>query len=1485
MIVISICDNLQIEEISMSFYFAGRYFDKYRPFFPYDYKDYSFKLDLRAGELNFTRKLILLPGKHLPLDLSLRYIHRHAYNTYDDLYLSTGFPRGFKTNFHVFLEYDSTHNKYHFEDEDGFLHKFKRSLNYSYIYYDEFGSGLMLRVLNNGFEIFDDDDNYRHFDQNGRLTTIHKKITSSHYAEIQVYYINNSSLKIDHITDNYGRCVYFTYIANQRIEITFNNNTVVTLYHDSEYLLYKVAKNIGAYIVEDLFETSCGFLTNITLASGESFTVSYTDDQIDGITTNINQDVFHFDYDPSSDTWTTVTNARGVSTRYFFTGNQSVSQTSDEYNNNLSFFKINSDISSCMIKTTSESDEITDFFFNNQSSINTNSYSTGYSDFALNNNLQAKKMYLLVVEIDGNLASDSFQIQLLDYDNNFLAELLFKGHETILSFPVGIKASTQKQFRLKYKNNCPNHIGIVKARLVPLLGEFELLCTNVDTGGPVFFYGNEPHYALKNGILYSVDNSIVNNLNLPVTYNDYIRNEKLFYKMGSYFFFWCDDFQRLVENISLSIVILPNDKYISFDSSRGEISILDEDFTYEGKVEFYRVKGKDDNSLSITKISHDSSSFHTGYTSFYCEEEETKYVAGNNGYTTYFDYNQYHNLVELNRSDGYKEEYVYDANGNLLSKAISHANITEQIKYEYSYDANDNLISEDKLVGSSVEQATFYYNNLHSLSKIEYPNSSFENYAYDSITAERETTVAFGHNNSSDFSQYIIAIDSNHSSYLTEDNNYYFSYSNGRLISVSYNNQQIFTITYSEEICYGVVISNGSTITYSNGGYIETLYDSFGRLSVSNNCLYHYDLCSNISAITDAYYSATYTSIIYTHDYYNQPIIVDHRYNHLTNNYEYDIYRRLISQSFLYNDATIYTVDYTYYSRPSLENAIKESTITYGSINISHVDDVDDISRLDSQNTFLNGNIMLEQSVSYCVGGPNDSLTSNMIKCVSFKAWTTPLTGPIQIPFISELFDDYYSYDSVGNITAITRKTFNTIVHQIDYVYDYHSRLVRENNPLLNKSFEYTYDDEGNITSKKEYAYSTNSQLINPDVIHSYSYDSTYPNRLTSFDNESIVYNSVGNPVTYRGKTMTWIKGTLLSQVVDGSNFINFTYDGLKQRIRKTLSFGSYDTTYDYNNNLLIRENRGTKTITYIYSHKGVIGFILDGFYDTSGATPVSIDGLYLYEKNTQQDVVAIRNVDHVVVARYAYDAWGNHQVLNRNNTINTNLTSVGHINPIRYRSYYFDTDLNMYWLTTRYYDPEIGRFISPDDYSYLDYRKLHGVNLYAYCKNNPVMFADPSGHFWWIILAAVVAVVAIVHSAVKLVQAAHEAVAASTEKTTFTEEEQEEKHYERGDTGGFYFYYTKETDSDGNKTKIQIIDSWKFTKAEVLMILNCLKYEKGCSNLNIARVYNEWQWHNVAHTLGYKEAQTGSVNFYLNARDDEHNPLVGLIFDFWWLG
>ena len=95
-------------------------------------------------------------------------------------------------------------------------------------------------------------------------------------------------------------------------------------------------------------------------------------------------------------------------------------------------------------------------------------------------------------------------------------------------------------------------------------------------------------------------------------------------------------------------------------------------------------------------------------------------------------------------------------------------------------------------------------------------------------------------------------------------------------------------------------------------------------------------------------------------------------------------------------------------------------------------------------------------------------------------------------------------------------------------------------------------------------------------------------------------------------------------------------------------------------------------------------------------------------------------------MVQYKYDAWGGI----RTEVKDENHASIAELNPFRYRSYFYDPETNLYYLNTRYYDPEVGRFISQDDVSYLDPEHVNGLNLFAYCGNNPVMNVDPNGTF-----------------------------------------------------------------------------------------------------------------------------------------------------------
>ena len=133
----------------------------------------------------------------------------------------------------------------------------------------------------------------------------------------------------------------------------------------------------------------------------------------------------------------------------------------------------------------------------------------------------------------------------------------------------------------------------------------------------------------------------------------------------------------------------------------------------------------------------------------------------------------------------------------------------------------------------------------------------------------------------------------------------------------------------------------------------------------------------------------------------------------------------------------------------------------------------------------------------------------------------------------------------------------------------------------------------------------------------------------------------------------------------------------------------------------------------------------LDFFYDESGrpfAFNYSVDGgiasTYYYILNLQGDVVQIIDANGVMQAEYVYSPWG--EVISAEGDL-------AEINPLRYRGYYYDSETGFYYLQSRYYDPENHRFINADSYASTGQGFL-GVNMFAYCSNNPVNNFDNDG-------------------------------------------------------------------------------------------------------------------------------------------------------------
>ena len=311
-----------------------------------------------------------------------------------------------------------------------------------------------------------------------------------------------------------------------------------------------------------------------------------------------------------------------------------------------------------------------------------------------------------------------------------------------------------------------------------------------------------------------------------------------------------------------------------------------------------------------------------------------------------------------------------------------------------------------------------------------------------------------------------------------------------------------------------------------------------------------------------------------------------------------------------------------------------------------------------------------------------------------------------------------YEYYRNGNIAKV--KENDTV--KAEYVYDEYDRLVWEYNYTLLRAYKFSYDNGGNITQKETYVISGDNVAGTPTQIDNYNYytvvsdsgqNSAWHDQLKSYNGTAITYDALGNPLNYLGKIMTWQGRRLTS--IDGVA-LKYDYNGLRTQ--------KGDRTYYWQSDNLIMERwvkNGAENYIYYY-------------YDESGVCGMNYNGTeYYYRKNILGDVIAIYDSLGNLQCTYKYDAWGNHKVYNASgNEIGTEVINVGNVNPLRYRGYYWDSEFSLYYLQSRYYDPALGRFISADSISYLDPESVVGLNLYAYCGNNPVMSYDPEGTWDW---------------------------------------------------------------------------------------------------------------------------------------------------------
>ena len=319
-----------------------------------------------------------------------------------------------------------------------------------------------------------------------------------------------------------------------------------------------------------------------------------------------------------------------------------------------------------------------------------------------------------------------------------------------------------------------------------------------------------------------------------------------------------------------------------------------------------------------------------------------------------------------------------------------------------------------------------------------------------------------------------------------------------------------------------------------------------------------------------------------------------------------------------------------------------------------------------------------------------------------------------------------YTYDACGNVETMVERSADGSERKIRYYYDALNQLVREDNQKQNKTICYTYDVGGNMIRRDEYRYTENPVITEAQwKSDTFEYQTGgWRDQLRFYNGQEMIYDVMGNPIQYRGMQMEWEQGHQLKHITGVGLDMYCRYNDSGKRIRKTVNGVTTDFYLDGSAILMQMSSDGSR-IDFFYDDKGNV-FAMK--YQNE---------MYFYRKNLFGDILGILDSHGTELVKYEYNSWG--KLLNLTDYSSNGL---GRKNPFRFKGYYYDEELGMYYLNSRYYDPEVGRFISPDTTDILEVQDdLYDKNLYAYCDNNSVMRIDSSGAVWHLAVGAVVGV------------------------------------------------------------------------------------------------------------------------------------------------